>query len=92
MEKVGIKQLKRDASAILKRVRENNETIEVTYRGDTIAQIVPVITREERRACIEATLAERRRLRDEIAKRVKGPVDAVDLVRDQRRGLGDVRS
>ena len=85
MEKVGIKQLKRDASAILKRVRENNETIEVTYRGDTIAQIVPVMSEVERRYNIEATLAERRRLRDDIAKLVKGPVDAVELIRDQRR-------
>ena len=92
MEKVGIKQLKRDASAILKRVRENNETVEVTYRGNTIAQIVPVMSEVERRSRIEATLAERRRLRDDIAKLVKGPVDAVELIRDQRRELGDVRS
>ncbi len=42
MDSVGIKQLKFDTSGILRRVRVNKETIEVTYRGKLIAHIVPV--------------------------------------------------
>ena len=138
MEAVGVTDLKRRASAILKRVREQNEVVNITYRGKVVARIVPSedrqkshvrtdppqsedveelvshtqreegsgrvepraqiearrasMTEEERRSNIEATLAEGRRLRDEIGKWVTDPVDAVELVREQRRDLGDVRS
>ncbi len=128
MDKVGIKQLKRDASAILRRVRENKESVEVTFRGATIAQIVPVgsetdgqgrvkaistsietavqqdansstappyyvqETGQGRRYSAQETLDALRALRTEISSMVTGPVDAVELVREQRRDLGDVRS
>ena len=42
MESVGIKQLKFDTSGVLRKVRENKETIEVTYRGKVVAHIVPI--------------------------------------------------
>ena len=87
MEKVGIKQLKQDASAILKRVRDNNETIEVTYRGDTIAQIVPVITREERLRNLQAAWARMDKLAEEISEHWPEGVSAVDAVREGRREL-----
>ncbi len=87
MEKVGIKQLKRDASAILKRVRENKETIEVTYRGDAIAQIVPVITEEERLRNLKATWARMDKLAEEISEHWPAGVSAVEAVREGRREL-----
>ena len=87
MEKVGIKQLKQDASAILKSVRDNNETIEVTYRGDTIAQIVPVITREERLRNLQAAWARMDKLAEEISEHWPEGVSAVDAVREGRREL-----
>ena len=87
MEKVGIKQLKRDASAILKRVRENNETVEVTYRGDTIAQIVPVITEEERLRQLKAAWARMDKLAEEISEHWPAGVSAIDAVREGRREL-----
>ena len=138
MESVCVTDLKRRANTIIKRVREKNEVVNVTYRGKVVARIVPSegkqeqhtrtdpcqsedleelvahiqrekgrpraepraqiearrasMTEEERRSNIEATLAEGRRLRDEIGKWVTDPVDAVELVREQRRDLGDVRS
>ena len=87
MEKVGIKQLKRDASAILKKVRVNKETIEVTYRGDTIAQIVPVITEEERLRQLKAAWARMDKLAEEISEHWPAGVSAVDAVREGRREL-----
>lgn len=47
MESVGIKQLKFDTSGVLRKVRENKQTIEVTYRGKVVARIVPVQDSEE---------------------------------------------
>ena len=87
MEKVGIKQLKRDTSAILKRVREDNETIEVTYRGDTIAQIIPVMSGEARRRLIDASMARMDALAEEISESWPDGVSAVDAVREVRREL-----
>lgn len=91
MEKVGIKQLKRDASAILKAVRENSQTIVVTYRGEPVAQIVPFERDEERRRRIRDGLARMDELAATIGELTEGSVSAVDLVREQRRDLGDVR-
>ena len=124
MDSVGIRELKRDASAILKRVRDDGKTIAVTYRGRSIAHIVPADDYERRRHRLaeawkhvtrlsdrvavydpisepathelqdmepQEVIRQMRELRDEIAANVTGPVDAVELVREQRRDLGDVR-
>jgi prevent-host-death family protein len=42
MTSIGVRELKQSASAVLARVRENGEEVEVTYRGRVIARIVPV--------------------------------------------------
>ena len=42
MVKVGIRELKKDASKILRRVREEGESFEVTYHGKVIARLTPV--------------------------------------------------
>ena len=124
MESVGIRELKRDASAILKRVRELRETVEVTYHGAPIARIVPAEYHEQGRRELAAAWEQVNRLADEVATYeaggvsaaqrprnmdreeavremrafrervgalVTGPVDAVEIVREQRRELGDVR-
>ena len=43
MASVGIRELKHDTSAILRRVREQNETIDVTHRGRVVARLVPAL-------------------------------------------------
>ena len=40
-EQVGIRELKERTSAIVKRVRERDETVIITYRGRAVARIVP---------------------------------------------------
>lgn len=38
---IGIRELKERTSAIVKRIREKNETVIITYRGRAVARIVP---------------------------------------------------
>ena len=87
MERVGVRGLKRDASAILKRVREQQETIEVTYRGTAVARIVPVISDEERQRSLQAAWARIDELSEEISERWPAGVSAAEAVREGRREL-----
>ena len=87
MEKVGISQLKRDASAILKRVRDDNATFEVTYRGETMARIVPPMSEEERLRLLEAWWAGADKLAEEISAQWPDGVSALEAVQEGRREL-----
>ena len=42
MRSVGVREFKRDASRILRRVREEGESFNITYHGRVIARLVPV--------------------------------------------------
>jgi prevent-host-death family protein len=42
MTTIGVRQLKQNTSAVLAQVRENGEEVEINYRGQVIARIVPV--------------------------------------------------
>ncbi len=42
MGRIGIRELKQDASRILRSVREDGESFDVTYHGKVIARLVPV--------------------------------------------------
>ena len=87
MLSVGIKELKRDASAIVKRVREQKETIEVTYRGSVVAQIVPVESDEERQTRFDRVWQQMDALAEEVSAKWTGGGSAVDAVRESRRDL-----
>ena len=87
MLSVGIKELKRDASAIVKRVREGKETVEVTYRGSVVAQIVPVESDEERQVRFDRVWQQMDALAEEISAKWTGDGSAVDAVRESRRVL-----
>ena len=87
MEKVGISQLKRDVSAILKRVRDHNAMFEVTYRGTAVARIVPVVSDEERQRSLQAAWARIDELSEEMSERWPAGVSAVEAVREGRREL-----
>ena len=68
MESVGIRDLKRDTSAIIKKVREQKETVEVTFRGQVVAKIVPVETEAERRERLEQTFKKMDELTERISR------------------------
>ena len=87
MLSVGIKELKRDAGAIVKRVREDKETVEVTYRGNVVAQIVPVESDEERQARFDRVWQQMDALAERISTKWTGDGSAVDAVKESRRDL-----
>jgi prevent-host-death family protein len=42
MQAVGIRELKDNATQLLRRVREEQVSIDITYYGDVVARLVPV--------------------------------------------------
>jgi len=87
MTSVGIRELEEHTSEIMRRVREDGETIELTRRGEVIAKIVPTESRrsEESIRRFDERLAElRRQISEQPGDR---PIDAVALVQDQCRNL-----
>ena len=86
MPAIGIRELKERTSEILRRVRENRDSFDVTYHGRVIARIVPVASPPSEDELAKAW--ERwDRLAEEISKRWPEGVSAVDAVREGRREL-----
>ena len=86
MASVGVRELKEHTSEIVRRVRDDGETIDITYRGEVIASIVPRPKRTQ--AQIDAFWERHEELVRVIAQEIGDkPVDAVELVREQRRNL-----
>jgi len=84
MAEIGVRELKENASRIIRRVREQKETFDITYRGRVVAWLVPV----ERPAEPEdwrTVWAEMDQLTDEIAGRLPPDVSAANEVSKQRR-------
>lgn len=87
MRAIGIRELKEQTSEILRRVREDGETFEVTYHGKIIARLVPIAQSTEG----EIDLATYWNRMDELSRTVSASwpagVSAVDAVREGRREL-----
>jgi prevent-host-death family protein len=87
MDAVGIRELKTHASEILRRVREEKQTIDVTYRGEVVARIVPVAPKRPTGAELADYWAELDQLIADIARQAPPDVTAADVMRDIRREL-----
>ena len=87
MTEVGIRELKTQASDIIRRVRENNESYVVTYRGRPVAKLVPVLDNEAQLARDLSILEEMDRLAEEINKDWPDGLSAADAVSAARREL-----
>ncbi|OGG56297.1 MAG: hypothetical protein A3F84_18980 [Candidatus Handelsmanbacteria bacterium RIFCSPLOWO2_12_FULL_64_10] len=89
MDSVGIRELKEQASEILRRVREESAAYEITYHGRVIARLVPVeeIARGKRTESPEEFWAGWDKLAAEIGRHLPPGTDAVEAVREQRREL-----
>lgn len=86
MVEVGIRELKQKTSEILRQVREEKETISITYRGRVIAHLIPV-NGEWKRAKALDVWTDMDTLANEIGMRWPRDVTAVDAVREQRREI-----
>ncbi len=88
MKILGVDELSERINEILRVVEEENETVEVTRRGEVIARIVPV--RKPQQAVEQTTdtvWASLDRLTAEISVHWPADVSAVEAVRDVRREL-----
>lgn len=86
MEQVGIRELKEQASEIVRRVREDGDSFEVTYRGRAVARLVPV-QQTDSPMTTEEWIKGWHALGEEIGKLWPPGVSAVEAVREQRREL-----
>ena len=86
MASVGIRELKQDTSAILRRVRERGETVDVTHRGRVVARLVPVEDEARSVRRERAVWREIDALAKEIGARWPKGMTAAEAVRGTRRG------
>jgi prevent-host-death family protein len=86
MNRVGVRELKQNTSRVLRRVREKKERIQVTYRGEVVALLVPVPQRSRPAEANhdEAVWAELDQLAAEISARWPKGVSAVQAIREDR--------
>jgi prevent-host-death family protein len=86
VEQIGVRELKEQASDILRRVREGGETFEVTFRGRVVARLIPVATSPSEPS-LETFWDSWERLAAEVSSHWPAQVSAVDAIRDVRRDL-----
>lgn len=87
MNEVGIRELKTQASDIIRRVRDTNEAVVVTYRGKAVARIEPLEDPETTRYRAREVLAQMDRIAEEVTQYWPSGVSAVDAVAEDRRNL-----
>lgn len=80
---VGIRELKQHASELIRRVREEGSEIQVTYRGEVVARLIPFsrpAPQDEAQAWTDID-----RLAAEIGARWPAEVSAAEAVTESRR-------
>jgi prevent-host-death family protein len=87
MVTVGVRELKQETSKILRRVREEGETIEITYHGEVVARLIPVNPPQPSDEEIAAVLTDLEELSAEISAKWPEGVSALDAIHDVRRDL-----
>jgi len=94
MPQVGIRELKNEASEIIRAVREDRVEYVVTHRGRPVAVILPLDEGWQEAEAERVTTAVRANadfwdrmeaLRAEIAAKWQGDKTAVELIEEQRR-------
>ena len=86
METIGVRELRERASEVLRRVRDDGDVFEVSYRGRVIARLVPVAQPETKNALSNFN-ANWEKLAKAIGVHWPDGVSAVDAVREGRREL-----
>ena len=85
MKSVGVRELKENAGKVLRRVREGQEAIEITYHGRAIAKLIPVPPVRVEPKNLAKIWSDLDRLSEEIGAQWPKGVSALDAVREQRR-------
>lgn len=84
---VGIRELKQQTSKILRHVREEGKTIDITYHGEVVARLVPVHPAAPTVENMAAVLTDLEQLATEISAQWPEGVSALQAVQDVRRDL-----
>ena len=84
---IGIRELKQQTSKILRRVREDGETIEITYHGEAVARLVPVSPAKPTPEEMAAIVTNLNQLSTEISAQWPQNSSAQDAIDDVRREL-----
>lgn len=87
MTEVGVRELKAQASELIRRIRERGEVIDITYHGEVVARLVPVAPPTLPPDEIAALLTDLDQLAAEIGANWPDDVSAVDAIRQARRSL-----
>lgn len=88
MKTLGVEELKEHINEILRMVKEEGETIEVTDHGKAVARLVPVSEPQQSiKQTSDDVWAEIDRLAAEIGSYLPQQVDASEIMRDVRREL-----
>lgn len=82
MVTVGIRELKQQASELVRLVRETGNEVQVTYHGEIVALLIPV---KPTRKDVKKSWAKLDNLAAEIGVRWPKGVSAVDAVTEARR-------
>lgn len=83
---VGVRELRAKTSRVLRRVRDKREAVDVTYRGQVIARIVPVASPAETAATASAVWADIDQVAEEIGRHWTPGSSAAAAVSEGRRG------
>lgn len=83
MASVGVRKLKEHTSEIVRRVRDDGETIDITYRGEVVATMAPKRKLDPER---DRVFWERQRALSEAIGKQLGdkPIDVVALLEEER--------
>lgn len=81
---VGIRELRAQASQLIRLVQEKGETIDVTYHGKVVARLVPVNPSRERN---DQAWTDLDRLAAEIGQAWQGSPNALHTIHEERREL-----
>ena len=83
---IGIRELRAKAGRVVRRVKQKREAIDITYRGEVVARLVPVEPAAEAEARLSAAWDEWERLAVEISKAWKPEgKSAAETVSEARR-------
>jgi prevent-host-death family protein len=86
LKKVGVRELKAHGSQILRAVREEHQSFEVTYHGAVVARLVPASSLAQASE-IEAWIAEGDKLAEQIGQGWPAGRSAVEAVNESRDRL-----
>lgn len=87
MREIGSRELKAHLGEVLREVREQRESFAVTYRGRTVARLIPEEAARVRETDFEAAWSELDEIAEEIGREWPEGVSAADAVTADRREL-----